>query len=227
MSVKQNYRPNIPTESEEDDYRVFYPFTDCIPAELDARFSQRSESVMPAAYLVPKALKKLMEESEEELSQHVPAKGQSLPCKGSKHGSEPSCPTNGPQDWCLCMFCIKTERERSQVVRCLWPKKDLARTTNPVPVPVNVNVRSLDNKLYLLRPTSGGAYFRDEELGVSREMRNCSGTAVVLRKPGLNDNMPDSAFQLDGRLRTSVPDCNQRSLPGKTSSRGKRDYAST
>ncbi|KAK0135490.1 repressor of the inhibitor of the protein kinase [Merluccius polli] len=69
ISVKQNYRPNVPTESLEDHYmvNVFYPFIDHITSELDARFSQRNEPAMLAAYLVPKALKKLTEERVVEL----------------------------------------------------------------------------------------------------------------------------------------------------------------
>lgn len=64
ISVKQNYRPNVPTESVVN---VFYPFIDHITSELDARFSQRNEPAMLAACLVPKALKQLTAEREEEL----------------------------------------------------------------------------------------------------------------------------------------------------------------
>ena len=67
ISVKQNYTPNVPTESVEYHYRVnvFYPFIDHITSEL--MFSQRNEPAMLVAYLVPKALKKLTKKREEEL----------------------------------------------------------------------------------------------------------------------------------------------------------------
>ncbi|KAI3353895.1 hypothetical protein L3Q82_005104 [Scortum barcoo] len=58
----------------------------------------------------------------------------------------------------------------------------------PIPSLFLSNVRSLDNKLDLLRL----------RLGASREMRNCS--VLCLTETWLNDNMPDPAFQLDGRL---------------------------
>ncbi|KAI3351325.1 hypothetical protein L3Q82_005870 [Scortum barcoo] len=57
----------------------------------------------------------------------------------------------------------------------------------------------LDNKLDLLRL----------RLGASREMRNCSAV-LCLTETWLNDNMPDPAFQLDGRLLFHA-DRNQRS----------------
>ncbi|KAI3368067.1 hypothetical protein L3Q82_026889, partial [Scortum barcoo] len=58
----------------------------------------------------------------------------------------------------------------------------------PIPSLFLSNVRSLDNKLDLLRL----------RLGASREMRNCA--VLCLTETWLNDNMPDPAFQLDGRL---------------------------
>ncbi|KAI3364045.1 hypothetical protein L3Q82_010877 [Scortum barcoo] len=58
----------------------------------------------------------------------------------------------------------------------------------PIPSLFLSNVRSLDNKLDLLRL----------RLGVSREMRNCA--VLCLTETWLNDNMPDPAFQIDGRL---------------------------
>ncbi|KAK7132902.1 hypothetical protein R3I93_019224 [Phoxinus phoxinus] len=69
ISVKQNYRPNVSTESVEDHYRVnlFYPFIDHITTELDERFSESNEPALLAAYLVPKSLKKLSEEREQRM----------------------------------------------------------------------------------------------------------------------------------------------------------------
>lgn len=71
ISVKQNFRANIPSESVEDHYRVnlFYPFVEHIISELESRFAKRSEPAMVAAYLVPADLKKLTEEKEAELLQ--------------------------------------------------------------------------------------------------------------------------------------------------------------
>ncbi len=69
ITVKQNYRANISTESVEDHYRVnlFYPFIDHITSELDERFSESNEPALLAAYLVPKSLKKLTEEREQRM----------------------------------------------------------------------------------------------------------------------------------------------------------------
>ena len=58
----------------------------------------------------------------------------------------------------------------------------------PIPSLFLSNVRSLDNKMDLLRL----------RLGASCEMRNCA--VLCLTETWLNDNMPDSALQLDGRL---------------------------
>ncbi|KAI3352192.1 hypothetical protein L3Q82_005158, partial [Scortum barcoo] len=73
------------------------------------------------------------------------------------------------------------------------------------------NVHSLDNKLDLLRL----------RLGVSREMRNCA--VLCLMETWLNDNMPDPAFQIDGRLLSIRADRNQQSGKARTGA----DYAST
>lgn len=69
VCLNQNYRANVASETVEDHYRInlFYPFVDHITSELDARFSERNEPAMLAAYLVPKDLKKLTKEREEEL----------------------------------------------------------------------------------------------------------------------------------------------------------------
>ncbi len=69
ITVKQNYRANISTESVEDHYRVnlFYPFIDHITSELDERFSESNEPALLVAYLVPKSLKKLTEEREQRM----------------------------------------------------------------------------------------------------------------------------------------------------------------
>ncbi|KAI3351762.1 hypothetical protein L3Q82_020592 [Scortum barcoo] len=71
----------------------------------------------------------------------------------------------------------------------------------PVPSLFLSNVRSLDNKLDLLRL----------RLGVSREMRNCA--LLCLTETWLNDNMLDPAFQIDGRLLFRA-DRNQQSGKG-------------
>ncbi|KAI4900129.1 hypothetical protein NFI96_005431 [Prochilodus magdalenae] len=57
----------------------------------------------------------------------------------------------------------------------------------PIPSLFLSNVRSLDNKLDLLRL----------RMSVSDEMRNCA--VICLTETWLNDSMPDSAFQLAGR----------------------------
>ncbi|KAI4891376.1 hypothetical protein NFI96_006358 [Prochilodus magdalenae] len=57
----------------------------------------------------------------------------------------------------------------------------------PIPSLFLSNVRSLDNKLDLLRL----------RMSVSEEMRNCA--VICLTETWLNDSMPDSAFQLAGR----------------------------
>ncbi|KAI4879698.1 hypothetical protein NFI96_007535 [Prochilodus magdalenae] len=57
----------------------------------------------------------------------------------------------------------------------------------PIPSLFLSNIRSLDNKLDLLRL----------RMSVSGEMRNC--TVICLTETWLNDSMPDSAFQLAGR----------------------------
>lgn len=53
-SVKQNYRPNISTESLEDHNRVnlFYPFIDHIISELDERFSESNELALLEALVI-------------------------------------------------------------------------------------------------------------------------------------------------------------------------------
>ncbi len=56
----------------------------------------------------------------------------------------------------------------------------------PIPTLFLANVRSLDNKVDLLRL----------RLNVSIEMRNCA--VLCLTETWLNYNMPDSAFQIDG-----------------------------
>ncbi|GAA6231470.1 uncharacterized protein LOC109141784 [Lates japonicus] len=58
----------------------------------------------------------------------------------------------------------------------------------PIPSLFLSNVRSLDNKTDLLRL----------RLEASSEMRNCA--VLCLMETWLNDNMPDTAFQFDGRL---------------------------
>ncbi len=68
----------------------------------------------------------------------------------------------------------------------------------PIPTLFLANVRSLDNKVDLLRL----------RLSVSTEMRNCA--VLCLMEPGLNHNMPDSAFQIDG-LQLFRADRNHRS----------------
>ncbi|KAI3374201.1 hypothetical protein L3Q82_006056 [Scortum barcoo] len=80
----------------------------------------------------------------------------------------------------------------------------------PIPSLFLSNVRSLDNKLDLLRL----------RLGVSREMRNCA--VLCLTETWLNNNMPDPAFRS-----STAGFCSVRTA---TSSRGKPagvDYAST
>ena len=52
ISVKQNFRANIPSESVEDHDRVnlFYTFAEHIISELESRFAKRKEPAMVAAY---------------------------------------------------------------------------------------------------------------------------------------------------------------------------------
>lgn len=54
VSVKQNYRANVPLESANYHYRwnLFNPFIDHIINKLDGRFSERNELTMVAAYLI-------------------------------------------------------------------------------------------------------------------------------------------------------------------------------
>ncbi|KAI3376730.1 hypothetical protein L3Q82_016491 [Scortum barcoo] len=113
--------------------------------------------------------------------------------------------------------CRRTEGKRKQCARKQKRGKRgglLARLKAnagrpPIPSLFLSNVRSLDNKLDLLRL----------RLGVSREMRNCS--VLCLTETWLNDNMPDPAFQLDGRLLFRA-DRNQQSGKAPTGA----DYAS-
>uniref|UniRef100_A0A3B3H7K8 Reverse transcriptase domain-containing protein n=1 Tax=Oryzias latipes TaxID=8090 RepID=A0A3B3H7K8_ORYLA len=71
----------------------------------------------------------------------------------------------------------------------------------PIPSLFLANVRSLDNKMDMLRL----------RLGASSEMKNSA--VICLTETWLKDNMPDPAFQLDGRLLFRA-DRNQQS--GKT-----------
>lgn len=56
----------------------------------------------------------------------------------------------------------------------------------PIPMLFLANIRALDNKMDLLRL----------RCGVYREIRNCA--VLCLTETWLQDNMPDSAFQIDG-----------------------------
>jgi len=47
--------------------KLYYPFLDHIISELDERFSESNEPALLAAYLVPKSLKKLIEEREKRM----------------------------------------------------------------------------------------------------------------------------------------------------------------
>ena len=77
----------------------------------------------------------------------------------------------------------------------------LKANRTPIPSLFLANVRSLDNKLDLIRL----------RLGVSQEMRNCA--VLCFTETWLNENMPDSAFQLDGQLLFRA---DRNSLSGKT-----------
>lgn len=92
------------------------------------------------------------------------------------------------------------ERKRK---RCARRQKRGKLTANRRPIPslFLANVRSLDNKMNLICL----------RLGFSQEMRNCA--VLCFMETWLNDNMPDSAFPLDGQLLFRA-DCNH--LSGKT-----------
>ncbi len=80
---------------------------------------------------------------------------------------------------------LRTTEWRSRVRGAAGKRKRCARRQKRGKR-AGANVRSLDNKVDLLRL----------RLSVSTEMRNCA--VLCLTETWLNHNMPDSAFQIDG-----------------------------
>ncbi|KAI3376130.1 hypothetical protein L3Q82_016660, partial [Scortum barcoo] len=123
----------------------------------------------------------------------------------------PAGQTAAPEDTGLVQWCppdrgqeesgVHGSRRRGKRGGLLARLKANAGRPPIIPSLFLSNVRSLDNKLDLLRL----------RLGVSREMRNI--TVLCLMETWLNDNMPDPAFQIDSRLLFRVQTA--------TSSRGK------
>lgn len=107
-------------------------------------------------------------------------------------------------DWCRGVRRVEGKRKR-----CARRQKSgkrggllakLKANTGKPPIPSLFlsNVRALDNKMDLLRL----------RLLASSEMRNCA--VLCLKETWLNNNMPDTAFLVDGRLLFRA-DHNQRS----------------
>lgn len=92
-------------------------------------------------------------------------------------------------EWHSSLLCLGAAGKRKQCARKQKRGKmagALARLkASRPPIPTLFNVRSLDNKVDSLRL----------RLSVSAEMRNCA--VLCLAETWLNDNMMDSAFQID------------------------------